>query len=409
MSQAVSQETTNYLQFTPLADVDYGALCNYILLDAIRMGGSDIHIEPRGHTLVIRVRVDGKLRVLDYLPIEHHAKITGRFKVMCDIPTYEKGMPVDGRAATIPEMGRVTLRVSIFPLDEGEKIVIRVFDPSSRTFDLETLGFTPTVRDQFVNLLGRPGGLILLTGPTGSGKTTAIYAALSWLIEQHGDEISISTVEDPIEIPMEHLSQSQLAVHKGFTYPIALRSLLRQDPQVIMIGEIRDADTAMIAVQASLTGHLVISTIHAGSTTGVYTRLLNMGIEPYLLCSSVIGVLGLRLVRRNCSFCAAPYEPETNLVERLPQEILEQADFRRGLGCTHCDFSGYEGRKGIVEMLVPTQEIRDAVMAKKPESEMQRIAIDSGMETLWEHGIRRVLAGESTYEDIMSAVVDDLY
>jgi len=184
---------------------------------------------------------------------------------------------------------------------------------------------------------------------------------------------------------------------------------LRQDPQVIMIGEIRDADTAMIAVQASLTGHLVISTIHAGSTTGVYTRLLNMGIEPYLLCSSVIGVLGLRLVRRNCSFCAAPYEPETNLVERLPQEILEQADFRRGLGCTHCDFSGYEGRKGIVEMLVPTQEIRDAVMAKKPESEMQRIAIDSGMETLWEHGIRRVLAGESTYEDIMSAVVDEGY
>ena len=409
MSRALSHETSNYLQFTPVEEVDYGTLCNYILLDAIRMGGSDIHIEPRGSTLVIRVRVDGKLKVLDYLPIQHHAKITGRFKIMCDIPTYEIGMPVDGRASTIPEMGRVTLRVSIFPLDEGEKIVIRVFDPSSRTFDLETLGFTPTVRDQFVNLLERPGGLILLTGPTGSGKTTAIYAALSWLIEQHGDEISISTVEDPIEIPMEHLSQSQLATHKGFTYPVALRSLLRQDPQVIMIGEIRDAETASIAVQASLTGHLVISTIHAGSTTGVYTRLLNMGIEPYLLCSSVICVLGMRLVRLNCSFCAAPYEPEANLIERLPQEVLEAAEFRRGLGCNHCEFGGYEGRKGIVEMLVPNEELRDAVMSKKPESELQQIAVNAGMETLWEHGIRRVLAGECTYEDVMSTVIDDAF
>lgn len=408
MSDGFSSETSSYLQFNQPEDVDHTRLCNCILLDAVRMGASDIHIEPRGTTSIIRARVDGKLRVLEYLPIELHAKISGRFKVMCDIPTFEKGMPVDGRAAGIPQLSGVTLRVSIFPLGEGEKIVIRIFDPSARTFDLEELGFSALVRDSFVELLESTGGLILLTGPTGSGKTTAIYAALAWLIQKYGDEMSISTIEDPIEIPMEHLSQSQLAIHDGFTYPVALRSLMRQDPQVIMIGEIRDAETAAIAVQASLTGHLVISTIHSGSTAGVYTRLLNMGIEPFLLCSSIIAVLGMRLLRQNCEMCAAPYEPDIGADSQLPQEILDTAEFRKGLGCNHCDFTGYGARRGIVEMLVPDRSLRDAVMRKEPEPVLHQIAMDAGMKTLWEHGVRRAICGEARYEDVLRAVTEEV-
>ncbi len=403
----MSNETTAYVNSAPIGELEIGTLCNYILLDSIRAGASDVHIEPWESTLVVRVRVNGKLRVLDHLPLELAEKISGRFKVMCNLSTYDKGMPLDGRASTSPELGRVTLRVSIFPLTEGEKVVIRIFDPSNRSFDLSRLGFEPDVEAQFINLLKKTSGLILLTGPTGSGKTTAIYAALSWLLEQHGSEISISTVEDPMEIPMEMLSQSQLNVTTGFTYPVALRSLLRQDPQVIMIGEIRDADTAAIAVQASLTGHLVISTIHSGTTAGVYARLFNMGVEPFLLCSSIIGVLGTRLIRQNCEYCAIPYEPEENFLDRLPQEVLEEAQFRRGAGCEQCEFSGYTGRKGIVELLTPNEDFREAVMAKKPNRVLQQMAIDSGMKTLWDHGLKRVMSGETTFEEVVSAVSED--
>ncbi|MGY8655877.1 MAG: GspE/PulE family protein [Verrucomicrobiia bacterium] len=403
----MSNETTAYVNSAPIAELEIGTLCNYILLDSIRAGSSDIHIEPFDSTLVVRIRVNGKLRVLDHLPLELAEKISGRFKVICNLSTYEKGMPLDGRAAVSPEMGRVTLRVSIFPLTEGEKIVIRIFDPSSRTFDLEKLGFEPEVRDQFINLLKKTSGLLLLTGPTGSGKTTAIYAALSWLLEQHGSEISISTVEDPMEIPLEMVSQAQLNVQAGFTYPVAMRSLLRQDPQVIMIGEIRDADTASIAVQASLTGHLVISTIHSGTTAGVYARLFNMGIEPFLLCSSIIGVLGTRLLRQNCPYCSIPYEPEPNFLDRLSAEVIEEAQFRRGDGCDQCEFSGFTGRRGIVELLTPTEPFREAVMEKKPNRVLQQMAMDAGMTSLWEQGMKRVLAGDTTFEEVINAVSED--
>lgn len=404
----MSYETSNYLQYAGSEEMEFTTLCNYILLDAVRLGASDIHIEPRGATSVIRVRVDGKLSVLEYMPVELHAKVCGVFRVMCNLPGLDKGLPADGRASTNAELGWVTLRISIFPLGEGEKVVIRIFDPASRTLDLDELGFSPMVRDAFMDLLDQRSGLILMTGPTGSGKTTAIYAALQHLIQKHGDAISISTVEDPIEIPMEALSQAQLAVHRGFTYPVALRSLMRQDPDVVVIGEIRDAETASIAVQASLTGHLVISTIHAGNTTGVYTRLLNMGIEPFLLCSSIIGVLALRLIRQNCSLCAAPYEPEGKLYERIPQGILDVAEFHRGLGCNRCDFTGYEARKALVEMLTPSAALREAVMEKRPESVLHRLAVENGMKTLWDHGMQRVICGQTTYEEVVGTITAEL-
>ncbi len=403
----MTSETSHYLLSVPEEHVEIGTLCHCILLDAISAGASDVHIEPWSNSLVIRLRVNGKLRVLDHIPIGLGDKIAARFRVMCELSSHEKWMPSEGRISTDEELGNVVLRVSIFPLTDGEKVVIRIFDPRKRALDLDGLGFEEEVKEQFITQLLKTSGLILLTGPTGSGKTTAIYSALSWLIAQNGPEISISTVEDPVEIPLEMASQSQINPVQGFTYPVALRSLLRQDPQVIMIGEIRDADTAAIAVQASLTGHLVISTIHSGNTAGVFARMFNMGIEPFLLCSSIIASVGLRLVRDNCAYCSYEYQPDDAQLVKIPHELLEGAIFRRGAGCDECDFSGYGSRRSIVEFLSPSEEFREAVMQKRSNRELQQVALNEGMRSLWDHGISRVLRGETTIEEIQAAVTQD--
>jgi general secretion pathway protein E len=289
----------------------------------------------------------------------------------------------------------------------GEKIVIRIFDPSNRSFDLGTLGFEGDDLRMFLQLLNRPNGLILLTGPTGSGKTTAIYAALYHLVQRSGPTISISTVEDPVEFNLPMISQAQVNPAKEFTYPIALRSLMRQDPQVIMVGEIRDPETAAIAVQAGLTGHLVISTIHSGSTAGVFARLINMQLEPFLLASSISGVIGLRLIRRTCGFCAQPYEPEPALLRYLPAEALIGAEFRKGTGCAECLFTGFLGRTALTEMLVVDEVLRDAIMLKMPTKALQEVAVRQGMSSLWQAGIQRAISGQTTLDEIMRVVAVD--
>src|SRR5687767_14929299 len=263
-------------------------------------------------------------------------KISGRLKVMANLISYQNDLPQEGHAPANAELGGVELRISVFPTVRGEKIVIRIFDPSNRSFDLGTLGFEEDTLQILVKLLARPSGLILFTGPTGSGKTTTIYAALYHLVQRSGPTISISTVEDPVEFNLPMISQAQINPHKEFTYPVALRSLMRQDPQVIMVGEIRDPETASIAVQAGLTGHLVISTIHSGIAAGVYARLINMEIEPFLLSSSIIAVLGIRLIRKNCTYCSESYQPEPSLMRLVPEEMVGKMDFRRGTGCQEC-------------------------------------------------------------------------
>src|SRR6476469_6853448 len=305
-------QTTRYLEsLTDYTQVEVGAL---------KAGASDIHIEPWESTLVVRIRLMGVLTELVHLPLEFMEKLSGRLKVMANLISYQNDLPQEGHAPASADIGGVELRVSVFPTVRGEKIVIRIFDPSNRTFDLAALGFDEETLKAFSNLVSRPNGLILLTGPTGSGKTTAIYSALYQLVKKHGPTISISTVEDPVEFHLPMISQAQVNRAKEFTYPIALRSLMRQDPQVIMVGEIRDSETAAIAVQAGLTGHLVISTVHSGSTGGVFARLINMEIEPFLLSSSITGVLGLRLMRRNCPNCAEPYQPDAAVLHALPQQ-----------------------------------------------------------------------------------------
>ncbi|MGA2540235.1 MAG: GspE/PulE family protein [Verrucomicrobiota bacterium] len=403
-------ETLRYLQSESAeTSIEIGTLVKYILLDAVNAGASDVHIEPWESTLAVRIRLNGVLSELVHLPLELMDKISGRFKVLGNLITYQTGLPQEGHAPADPELGGVELRISIFPTTRGEKIVVRIFDPSNRSFDLATLGFEEDILNEFVKLVLKPNGLILLTGPTGSGKTTAIYSALYMLVQKHGPSISIATVEDPVEFSLPMIAQAQVNLAQEFTYPRALRSLMRQDPQVIMVGEIRDPETANIAVQAGLTGHLVISTIHSGSTAGVFARLINMNIEPFLLSSNVTGVLGVRLIRKNCPYCAQPYEPEPHVLKNVPLGERENAQFRRGAGCDQCLNTGFAGRTSVNELLKVDQLFRDAVMDKRPTRALQDVAISQGMQTMWQRGLRRALAGETTLEEIQRVIsVDEL-
>jgi type II secretory ATPase GspE/PulE/Tfp pilus assembly ATPase PilB-like protein len=407
---AAVSETLRYLQSeSAQTGVEIGTLVKYLLMDAVQARASDIHIEPWESTLAVRIRLNGVLTELVHLPLELMEKISGRFKVLANLVTYQTGLPQEGHVPADPELGGIEQRISIFPTVRGEKIVVRIFDPSHRSFDLGSLGFDDDVLQQFLKLITKPSGLILLTGPTGSGKTTAIYSALYTLVQRAGSTISIATVEDPVEFSLPMVAQAQVNLAQEFTYPRALRSLMRQDPQVIMVGEIRDPETAAIAVQAGLTGHLVISTIHSGSTAGVFARLMNMAIEPFLLASSVTGVLGLRLIRKNCTFCSSPYEPDPAFLKLVPPEERATAEFRRGGGCDQCLDTGFGGRNSVSELLPVNQVFREAVLDKTPTRALQQVAMDSGMKTMWQRGLSRALTGQTTLEEIVRVIsVDEL-
>src|SRR5688572_5576964 len=357
--------------------------------------------------LVVRIRLSGVLTELVHLPLELMEKVSGRFKVMANLISYQTGLPQEGHASGGPELGGVELRISVFPTTRGEKIVIRLFDPRNRSFDLAALGFDEETHKTFLKLLAKSSGLLLLTGPTGSGKTTAIYSSLYTIVQRTGPAVSVSTVEDPVEFNLPMISQAQINPGKEFTYPKALRSLMRQDPQVIMIGEIRDPETASIAVQAGLTGHLVISTIHSGIAAGVFARLINMEIEPFLLASSIIGVLGIRLIRKNCPHCIETYQPEPSLLKLVPEDVLPAAQFQRSVGCSHCTGTGFIGRTAVTELLAPDEVFRDAVLQKVPTRTLQNVAIQQGMQTMWQDGLRRVLKGQTTLDEILRVIAVD--
>jgi general secretion pathway protein E len=403
-------ETLRYLESdSARKDIDVVTLIKCVLMDAVAAKASDIHIEPWENTLAVRLRLNGVLTELVHLRLDLMEKISGRFKILGNMVTYQTGLPQEGHAPADPELAGCEQRISIFPTTRGEKIVVRIFDPSHRSFDLASLGFDDDVLQEFVRLITKPSGLILLTGPTGSGKTTAIYSAIYMLVQQYGTAVSIATVEDPVEFNLPMVAQAQVNLAQEFTYPRALRSLMRQDPQVIMLGEIRDPETAAIAVQAGLTGHLVISTIHSGSTAGVFARLMNMNIEPFLLASSVTGILGMRLIRTNCAFCTQPYEPEPVLMKLVPQVEWENASFRKGAGCGQCHDTGFVGRVSVCELMTVNQRIRESVIDKRPTRAIQEVAVDHGMRTMWVRGLRRALEGQTTLEEILRVIsVDEL-
>ena len=397
--------TSTYIRAVKSFDqIDIAVLVNNIILDAVQQKASDIHIEPWESTLPIRLRLSGILCELTHLPLEFLDRIAGRFKVMADLVTYETELPQEGRAPASPEYGNAELRVSIFPTVRGEKIVIRLFDPQNRSFDLETLGFETDTIESFKKTIRQPSGLILLNGPTGSGKTTAIYSALCHLIDTHGPTISISTVEDPVEFNLPMITQSQISNSRGFTYPMALRSLMRQDPEAIMIGEIRDPETAAIAVQAGLTGHMVISTIHSDSTAGVYARLINMDIEPFLLASSITGVLGLRLLRTICPHCKTKDQPKPEHLTLLPEDFVKETLFYTGAGCDNCSQTGYHGRVAVTELLNSSELVREGVIQKLRTSKLHDIAIKQGMITLWQNAMAKVQRGITSLEEVIRVI-----
>jgi len=401
--------TIQYLQSEMAAQgVEVSILVNCLVQDGIKLGASDLHIEPWENAIAVRARVNGVLTEVAHLPLDLLDKISMRFKVMANLVTYQSGLPQDGTALGGPELDGVQLRVSIFPTTRGEKIVVRLFDPRDRRFDLATLGFEESTLEGLLRVLRRSSGLLLFTGPTGSGKTSTMYSALCYIMQRDGTSVSISTVEDPVEFNLPMVSQTQINPAQEFTYATALRSIMRQDPQVIMVGEIRDAETAAIAVQAGLTGHLVISTIHSGVSAGAFTRLINMEIEPFMLASSILAVMALRLVRRNCPNCSQSYEPAPSQLKVVPESCMPQVRFMRGAGCEQCNQTGYSGRMPVSELLIANEPFREAVLKKLPTSALEEIAIQQGMRTLWQNGLQRAITGQTGLEEIIRVVAADM-
>lgn len=376
-------------------------LVNRILLRAIDMGASDIHIEPFEKHLRVRYRVDGALEELRPIAKKDQQAVTCRLKIMSNLDISERRVPQDGRFRVRCRGHDIDFRISFLPCYYGEKIVMRILDKSALTLDLDALGFEPQPMAAFKDALKLPFGMILLTGPTGSGKTTTLYSALHKLNEIHRN---IITIEDPVEYELFGVNQVQVNPEVGLTFAAGLRSILRQDPDVIMVGEIRDEETADIAVKAALTGHLVLSTLHTNDAASVFTRLIDMGLEPFLVQSSVALAAAQRLARRICPECKQPV--------RVPQEVLDRIQFRqpegapppqfaRGRGCQRCNNTGYKGRLAVIEAMPNYPELQDLVMRRAPAAEIKRVAMKCGMATLRQNALAKAAAGLTTIEEVL--------
>ena len=380
-------------------------LVNSIIGKVIELRASDIHLEPFDDGLHVRYRVDGVIHLSELVPPKHGAAVSSRVKLLAHLDIAERRLPQDGRIKTRVKGRELDLRVSTVPTVHGESVVMRVLDRASVRFSLEQMGFEADTLSKFNALLARPHGIVLVTGPTGSGKTTTLYAALSKL---DATTQKIINVEDPVEYQLEGINQIQVHAQIGLTFANALRSILRQDPDIIMIGEMRDGETAQIAVQSALTGHLVLSTLHTNTAAGAVIRMQDMGVERYLITSSVNGVLSQRLVRTLCKHC--------KLAEIPSQEVLRSSGLGRFLqpgkptyraqGCALCRNTGYQGRTGIHELLVLDEAMRRAVIEGKDASELQAIAAASGMLTLYDDGLRKVAAGTTCLEELLRVTQD---
>ena len=379
-------------------------LVSLVILTAMRDGASDIHLEPTRTCTRIRYRLDGKLRLLMSPPASMHAAIVSRIKVIGQMDISEKRLPQEGRVHIVADGREVDLRVSTMPTILGEKVVIRVLDKSNLSFELEDLGLHGPPLQRFRDMLRRPHGLVLVSGPTGSGKTTTLYSALDLL---RNDTVNIVTVEDPVEYQLEGINQIQVHAQIGLTFARALRSILRQDPDVIMVGEIRDQDTARVAVQSALTGHLVLSTIHTNDSPGVVTRLLDMAIEPYLLASALIGAVSQRLVRTICPHCKTSYYPSADVLERAGWSERSTEVFQRGEGCRRCHNSGFKGRSGIYEVMQVDGEIERLIHAKAEEHHIREYLARTDFSPLRAEGLKLVEHHKTSLEETLMVTAAD--
>jgi type IV pilus assembly protein PilB len=371
---------------------------NYLISNAVHEGASDIHIEPKEKETKIRYRIDGVLFEAMQAPMKMHPAIVSRIKIMANLDISERRLPQDGKVSAIVGGHAIDLRVSTLPTNHGEKTVIRVLDSQSVLRGLDHVGMEPDVHQMFREQVDMPHGVLLVTGPTGSGKSTTLY---SGLCEMDGAKLNISTVEDPIEYELGFCNQVQVSEKIGMTFAAALRSLLRQDPDVIMIGEIRDNETARIAVQAALTGHLVLSTLHTNDATSSITRLVNIGIDPYLIAASLNGVLAQRLVRRVCSKCKTHYEAPKNMQKYLERAKIDPSALVHGTGCEACRGSGYAGRVGIFELLIIDDKFREMINQDASIGAMRRAFLESGHDTLFDDGLKKVQKGATTMEEVL--------
>lgn len=371
-------------------------LVNNFIQQAVQMRASDIHIEPQEGEVRVRFRVDGLLRDFTRLPLEMQNSLISRIKIMAGMDIAEKRLPQDGRFQFAAGRRNIDLRVSSLPTVYGEKIVLRLLDQKAMLISLDELGFLPFLKERYENLIRNSYGMLLITGPTGSGKTTTLYATLKLL---SSPEKNIITIEDPVEYLLPGINQVRVNPKAGLTFAAGLRAILRQDPDIIMVGEIRDRETADIAVRAATTGHLVFSTLHTNDAAGAVTRLLDMGVEPYLVNSSLLGVVAQRLVRRLCLHCREAYHPEAGSLEKawLPAE----EKLWRGRGCPRCGYTGFAGRTAIQEILVMNEELRSLVSAKAPAVAIKNAAVAAGMVPLLEDGLEKVRRGITTVGEVL--------
>ncbi|HBU69560.1 MAG TPA: type II secretion system protein GspE [Elusimicrobia bacterium] len=421
MGKALKEVITDKLE-VPQKDGDLGTeeirefankapvvkLVDAILIEAVKSRASDIHIEPQEHGVFVRYRVNGMLFSKEFIPKEIQLAVASRIKIMAAMNITERRMPQDGQISLSVNKRNVDFRVSTLPAKYGEKIVIRVLDKSSFALGIEHLGFQPETQTKFEELLNLHSGIILVTGPTGSGKTTTLYSALNKI---KSSSKNIITLEDPIEYDLlagkareSGITQVQINSKIGFTFAQALRACLRQDPNVILVGEIRDEETCRIAINAALMGHLVLSTIHTNDSVSTVTRLLDMGVEPYLIASSLHGVLAQRLVRALCTHCRDPYKPPARVLESLKVRLPDNKSdivFYRPRGCAHCDGSGYSGRVGIYELLVINEAIRDMILSGAKLSDLRAAAEKNGMVSMKQNGITLVSQGVTTMAEVL--------
>ena len=374
---------------------------NAVIQRAVREGASDIHIEPFRNLSRVRFRIDGVLYEIMTLRMELHAAVVSRLKVMANLDIGERRLPQDGRIQVSTGGRAVDLRFSSLPGMFGEKIVLRVLDKTRAILDVEKLGMEKAHLKDFKQLLGRTHGLILVTGPTGSGKTTTLYAALSHL---NSMEKNIVTIEDPVEYQMELINQNEVRVNIGLTFDRMLRHVLRQDPDIVMVGEIRDRQTAEVAVQASLTGHLVLSTLHTNDSVGVITRLIDMGVEPYLLSSALVGVIAQRLLRGICPECKTTFIAPPELVESYGWESNKRIRLAKGRGCPECFDSGYRGRFSIHEVLKTDEKLQKVIISNPSREQLTKYMGDSGVTTLFQNGLKAVREGSTTIEEVSRAI-----
>jgi type IV pilus assembly protein PilB len=384
-------------------------LVNSIIFQAAEDGASDVHFEPQEDALAVRLRIDGVLHEVQRIPKRMMAGVTTRLKVLAKLDIAERRKPQDGRISlNAAAAGRMLdIRVATLPTVEGESVVMRLLDKSKRPPTLEELGLSDEMRQKLEEVVARPTGALLVTGPTGSGKSTTLYAALS---EINRPEINIITVEDPVEYRLGGINQVQINQRAGLTFAAALRSILRSDPDVVMVGEIRDPETAKISIEAALTGHFVLSTLHTNDAPGALTRLNEMGVEPFLTGSAVTGVLAQRLARKLCTHCCEMYTPSVDelIKARVSPDVAAQADgmiFYRKKGCPRCNQTGYKGRIGVFQLLAMSETLETLAAEKASREELERAAMEEGMRTLWDDGIAKVAAGLTSIEELARVTI----